>query len=164
MSVAFPGWYSGGFPDRELVVLDLVQHYLDMMTPAGLACTWLTQDHTALIDAGTTVVRVYRGGMGADGLIDAAAIQLGVISSTRADSWAVMEYLRQIMLSFGHGGAVRRADGSLTMLTSIEEIVGPQQLPELNPDHRLVPATFRVECRYPRELPDYAAIRESLPL
>lgn len=164
MSVTFPAWYTGGFPDRELVVLDLVQSYLDLCTPAGLACTWLPDNYAQLVAGGTPVVRIYRGGMGADGLWDAAAVQVGVIASTRADSWAVMEYLRQILLSFDHGGKVTRADDSITLISSIEEIVGPQQIPELNPDNRLVPATFRVECRIPRDVPDYARIRESLPL
>src|SRR5690606_31292455 len=119
---------------------------------------------TALVDSGIPVVRVYRGGGTEHGLFDSAAVQIAVIAATRADSWAVMEYLRQIMLSYERGGPVRREDGSITMLASVDEIVGPQQLPELNPDHRLVPATFRVECRYPRTRPDYTAVRESLPL
>lgn len=162
--IAFPAWWKGGFPDAELVVLDLVQKYLDLLTPKGKAVTWLTADHTTLVDSGVPVVRVYRGGIGSNGLWDPASVQLGVIAASRADSWAVMEYLRQVMLSFNRGGAVKRADNSITMIASIEEMVGPQQLPELNPDHRLVPATFRVELRYPRTMPDYAPIRESIPL
>ncbi|MBF6328733.1 hypothetical protein [Nocardia transvalensis] len=164
MTVQFPAWYRGGWPDRELVVLDLVQTYLDLVTPRGLAVTWLLDEHFALIDSGVTVVRVYRGGLNAVGQWDPAAVQLGVISKTRADSWAVMEYLRQMMLSYSHGGPVRRADGSITEVACIEETGGPQQLPELNPDHRLVPATFNVECKLPSDVPDYALIRESLPL
>ncbi|MGV9540927.1 phage tail termination protein [Nocardia beijingensis] len=162
--VQFPGWWQGGYPDAERVVIDLVQAYLNLLTPQGLAVAWLTSDHTALVDSGVPVVRVYRGGPASNGLVDPAAVQLGVIAASRANSWAVFEYLRQIMLSFAHGGAVRREDGSLTMINSIVEIVGPQQLPELNPDHRLIPGTFRVELRYPRDMPDYAEIRESLPL
>lgn len=162
--VQFPDWYEGGYPDRELVVMDLVQRFLDLLTPTGLAVTWLPKDMETLLAEGRVVVRVYRGGLGVDGLFDAAAVQLGVIAKTRADSWAVMEYLRQMMLSYKHGGPVRREDGSITHLSHVDEMVGPQQMPELNPDHRLVPATFRVECRLPRDIPDYAAIRESLPL
>jgi len=162
--VQFPDWYEGGWPDRELVVADLAQRFLDLLTPTGLAVTWLPEDLESLLAEGRVVVRVYRGGLGSDGLYDAAAVQLGVIAETRADSWAVMEYLRQMMLSYEHGGRVRRQDGSITEISYVEEILGPQQMPELNPDHRLVPATFRVECRLPRDIPDYAAIRESLPL
>ncbi|MEV0367509.1 phage tail termination protein [Nocardia fusca] len=162
--IAFPDWWEGGYPDAELVVLDLAQTYLDMLTPAGMAVSYLTADHTELVDSGTPVVRVYRGGTAENRLFDPAAVQLGVIARTRRDSWEVLEYLRQVLRSFKSGGAVRREDGSLTMIQSVSEIVGPQQLPELNPDHRLVPATFRVTFRYPRDMPDYAAIRESLPL
>ncbi|WP_280317298.1 hypothetical protein [Nocardia wallacei] len=164
MTVVFPDWYLGGWPDREEVVMDLVQKYLDLMTPQGVAVTWLLDEHFALVDSGVTVVRVHRGGLNAVGQWDPAAVQLGVISKTRADSWAVLEYLRQMMLSYEHGGPVRRADGSITEIDCIEEIGGPQQMPELNPDDRLVPATFNVECRKPSTVPDYAVIRESLPL
>lgn len=162
--IVFPDWYEGGFPDAELVMLDLVQAFLDMLTPAGEAVSWLTDDHTEKVNAGTPVVRVYRGGTAADGLFDPAAVQLATIAANRADSWAVMEYLRQVMRSYEHGGAVRREDGSYTMIQSVTEVVGPQQLPELNPDHRLVPATFRPVFRAPRDLPDYARVRESLSL
>lgn len=162
--ITFPDWWEGGFPDAELVALDLAQKYLDLLTPHGLACTWLPDDVNELIEAGVVVVRVYRGGLGADGLWDSSATQLGVIAATRRDSWEVMEYLRQILRSFEHGGPVRRQDGSITMVACIEEIVGPQQLQELNPDDRLVPATFRLDFRYPRDKPDYRVVRESLPL
>ncbi|WP_029932513.1 phage tail termination protein [Nocardia otitidiscaviarum] len=164
MSVTFPAWYEGGFPDSELLVMDLCQTFLDLCTPQGTAVTWISKEHIAMADAGTPIVRVYRSGPGADGLWDPAAVQVAVLASTRADSWAVMEYLRQILLSYEHGGLVERADSSTTAVTTITEMVGPQQLPELNPDHRMVPATFRVECRRPQSLPDYARIRESLSL
>lgn len=164
MTIAFPDWYEGGYPDRELLLCDLLQKYLDLCTPTGLACTWLPADYSAQVDAGTPMVRVYRGGLGADGQWDAAAMQVAVIASTRADSWALLEYLRQILLSFDRGGKVRRADGEINTVTSIGELVGPQQIPELNPDFRMVSLTFRVECRRDRHLPDYAAVRATLPL
>lgn len=164
MTVTFPGWYEGGFPDREELVMDLVQTYLNLCTPAGTACTFLTPEIVAAVDTGAPAVRVYRGGLGANGQWDAAAVQVAVIAATRADSWAVMEYLRQVLLSFERGGLVSRADGSKTAVACITEMVGPQQIPELNPDHRMVPATFYVEVRRPTTLPDYARIRESLSL
>lgn len=162
--ITFPDWWRGGYPDAELVVLDLVQTYLDLLTPQGVAVAWLTKDHTDTVNSGTPVVRVYRGGAAENGLFDPAIVQLGVIAATRRDSWEVAEYLRQVLRSFDRGGAVRREDGSITMIESADEVVGPQQLPELNPDHRLVPFSVRVTFRYPRDMPDYAAIRESLPL
>lgn len=162
--ITFPGWYEGGFPDTELLVLDLVQRFLDELDPAGQAVTYLPANYAEIVESGTPLVRVYRGGMASRDLFDPAAVQLGVIAASRADSWAVMEYLRQVLLSFDHGGPVKREDGSVSMIDSISEVVGPQQLPELNPDLRLVPATFRVVTRRPRELPDYTRIRAGLPL
>jgi hypothetical protein len=164
VSIQYPDWYEGGWPDRELVMCDLVQKYLDLLTPQGVAVTWLLDDHFALVDSGVPVAWIYRGGLSSEGLWDPAAVQLRVITATRADSWKLLEYLRQMLLSYEHGGPVRREDGSITQVASIEEMDGPQQVPEIEPDHRLVSATFNVECRLPQNLPDYAAIRESLPL
>lgn len=162
--IVYPDWYEGGYPDRELVTLDLLQRFLDLLTPQGLAVTRLPDDLEQLLAAGRVVAHVYRGGLGEDGLYDAAAVQIGVLAATRADSWEALEYLRQMVLSYRRGGPVRRADGSITEIASTGEMVGPQQLDDFNPDNRLVPATFLIECRRPRNLPDYAAIRESLPL
>lgn len=175
MSLVLPAWYEGGFPDRELVVMDALQPVLDLvdvLDSSGaqvydgaaprrpLACTWLPADYAQRLP----VVRVYRGGGAGDvGVMsDPAAVQVAVIADTRAESWQLLEYCRQWLLSFAHGGTVIRADDSTTLIDCVEELVGPQQLPELNPDKRLVPLTFRVACRKPRGLPDYAKIRESL--
>ncbi|MGV9818422.1 phage tail termination protein [Nocardia xishanensis] len=162
--IAFPDWYEGGYPDRELVMCDLTQRWLDELTPQGLSVTWLPDNLEEVLAEGRAVVHVYRGGLGAEGIIDAAAVQLGVITATRADSWAVLEYLRQMLLTYKHGGPVRREDGSTTQISYVEEMIGPQQLADYNPDNRLVRGTWRVECRLPRDIPDYVAIRESLPL
>lgn len=158
--ISFPDWYKGGFPDQEAVVKDLLTPFLAMCSPVPQAVAWLPDHYQEVLP----IVRIYRGGGGADGLFDPAAIQLGVIAETRAESWALAEYCRQVMLSYIDGGHVRHADNSATTIQSIAEMVGPQLLPELNPDDRLVPVTFRVECRRPRGLPDYARVRESLAL
>lgn len=162
MTIQFPAWWKGGFPDREEVVMDLLQPYLDLLSPQGYACTWLPEKYGDKLP----IVRVYRGGGSEDydTRSDPAAVQLGVIGASRADSWAVVEYCRQIMLSYRHGGRVTRADGSVTLVKSIEEMTGPQQLPELNVDYRLVPITFRVNCKWPSGLPDYSRVRENLDL
>lgn len=174
MSLVLPAWYEGGFPDRELVVMDILQPVLDLIeirsggvqvfdgaTPRRpLACTWLPLDYAQRLP----VLRVYRGGGAADvGIMrDPASVQVAAIGDTRAESWELIEFCRQWLLSYAHGGTVVRADNSKTVVDCIEELVGPQQVPELNPDKRLVPLTFRVPCRKPRGLPDYAKIRESL--
>jgi len=165
VSIVFPDWYAGGWSDRELLMLDLTQRWLDELTPTGVSCTWIPDDIETLLAEGRVVARVHRGGLGADGIVDAAAIQVAVITASRADSWAAMEYLRQMILSYTHGGPVRREDGSISLISFVEEINGPQQIEEMDlDDERIVPATFRIESKLPDTVPDYARIRESLPL
>jgi hypothetical protein len=175
VSLGFPSWYKGGFPDREKVVEDILTPVLNtievfdvsgnLVVDNGVArrpkvYTRLPKDYTEKLP----VVRLFRGGGAADMgvLSDPASVQVATIADTRADSWDLMEFCRMWLLSFERGGSVRRADGSITAVKCIEELVGPQLLPELRIDDRLVPLTFRVDCRLPRGLPDYAKVRESL--
>lgn len=124
------------------------------------AYTWLPDDYAQKLP----LVRVYRGGGAADSgvLRDPASVQVACIADTRAESWELIEFCRMWLLSFARGGTVTREDGSKTLIDTVEELVGPQLVPELNPDKRLVPLTFRVVCRIPRGFPDYAKVRESL--
>ena len=162
--ITFPPWYKGGYPDRELVVMDLLRPFLALTEAENgtvpKVYSYIPDKYSDMLP----IVRVYRGGGAADvgTLSDPAAVQLGVIADTREDSWTLMEYCRQIMGTFVNGGNVKRKDGSWTEVDVIEEMTGPQQIPELNPDKRLVPLTFRVVCRRPRGLPNYTQIRESL--
>jgi hypothetical protein len=175
VTLGWPDWWAGGFPDRERVVLDALQPVLnlvDVLDSVGapifdgivqrrpLACTWLPDNYSDKLP----VVRIYRGGGAADAGImrDPAAVQIAAIADTRQESWELIEFCRQWLLSYHRGGTVLRADGSMTLVDCIEELVGPQQVPELNPDKRLVPLTFRVVCRKPKGLPDYQKIRETL--
>ncbi|MBF6374458.1 phage tail termination protein [Nocardia farcinica] len=174
MSLQFPDWYQGGFPDRELVVMDMLQPVLDTVDVLDrdgnpifdgpvqrrpFACTFLPQDYGDRLP----IVRVFRGGGAADSgtMRDPAMVQVAVIADSREESWQLLEFCRQWLLSYS-GGTVTRADGSKTLIDCVEELVGPAQIPELNPDKRLAQLNFRVTCRKPRGLPDYQKVRESL--
>lgn len=175
MSLGFPTWWKGGFPDRELVVMDALQPILDLVDVLDkdgnpvldggqprrpLACTWLPDDYLNRLP----LVRIFRGGGAADvtTMVDPATVQVAVIADTRAESWALLELCRQWLLGFKDGGTVVRADGSKTLIDRVEELIGPQQFPEMSPEKRLTQLNFRVICRKPRSLPDYAKVRESL--
>jgi hypothetical protein len=175
VSLAFPDWYRGGFPDREKVVQDALAPILstvDVFDDTGAqifdggiprrphTCTFLDKDYADMLP----IIRLYRGGGAADAgvLADPASVQVAVIADTREESWSLMEYCRMWLLSYARGGTVVRADGSTTLIDSVGELVGPQQVPELNPDKRMVPLTFRVVCRKPRGLPDYEQVREAV--
>ncbi|BAH52291.1 hypothetical protein [Rhodococcus opacus] len=155
--VDFPDWYQGSFEDAELLVMDLLQPHLDDITPQGTACTWLPDNYGDVLP----IVRVYRqgGSLDYDQMMDAAQVQLGVIGRSREESWAVLGFCREILRAYKRGGTVLREDGvTKTHIHSCNEMIGPQQIPELNPDFRLVPATFEVVTRYPRGLPDYERV------
>lgn len=166
MTITTPGWYRGGFPERTMVTINLLQPFLSLTAPAGIAVSWLPSDYDDVITAsGGYYVRVFRAGGGATPhpIFDPAAVQVAVIGESIEDSWAMLEYCRQMLLSYEFGGTVYNADGSFfAEVQCIEEMVGPVEFPEMNPDLRLVPATFHIDCRRPRGLPDYRVIRESL--
>lgn len=167
----------GGFPDRELVTRYLLQPVLnligvldsngDPILDEGVprrpeVVSHLPADYTKLLP----LIRVYRGGGAADrgALADPASVQLATICDTREESWALAEFIRQWMLSYSRGGPVKNPDGSYTLVDEIAELNGPQLVPELNPDIRMIPITYRVQCRRPRGLPDYQVVREGLNL
>jgi len=170
-----PNWYEGGFPDRELVVMDLLKPFLDLVdvldadgdpvldgaTPRRpYVCTVLPNDYSDRLP----VVRVFRAGGAADAdiKVDPAMVQVAVVADSREDSWKLLEYCRQMLLSFHDGGTVTRTDGSKTLIDTVSEMVGPAQFAELNPEKRFTQLNFRVTCRKPRGGPDYQKIRESL--
>lgn len=161
----YPGWWEGGYPDVELVVHALLQKFLNLLTPQGVSTLWLPDNLDALLAAGKVVAQIHRGGLGADGLWDSSAVQVGVRAETRENAWEPMEFVRQMMLAHDGGSGVRMPDGSVIGIGRVFEINGPQDLSDFDPDERLVPAAFHVELRLPRSLPDYARIvRDQIPL
>ncbi len=173
--IVFPDWWKGGFPDREKVcqyavrpftdLLDIYtidpnsQQQVQVMNTDGsprrpYLCSFLLDGYNGQLP----VVRFYRGGGAADvgKLMDPASVQIGVIGATRDDAVQLLEYMRQILLAFPRsGGTVKCPDGSTVSVTEVGEIDGPEIVPELDPDNRLVVHTLAVTCRLPREVPDY---------
>ncbi|PQP24163.1 hypothetical protein C5613_14885 [Rhodococcus opacus] len=140
--------------------MDILTPYLELLSPDVYVCTHLPEGYPEKLP----IVRVYRGGGGEDydNRVDWSAVQVGAFCETRADAWELVEYCRQMLLSLRHGGRVERADGSITVVKSVSEMVGPQILAELDPEVRFVPMTFRVECAKPHGSPNYVTIREQL--
>lgn len=157
MALTPPAWYLGGYPDRELLVMDILQPRLDEWT-GGLirAVSWLPDDAYSSADP---IVRVYRtgGGVQGDAARDVALVQVAALATSRAEAWSVMEFCRQVLLAYNRLPAAKRSGVDMS-----EEVVGPQQVPDLNPEGRLVTTLWRIGCRMPRPLPDYAAVLESL--
>lgn len=139
----FPSGWDPDFPDQEDLLCILIQSWLDDLTPAGEATTWLPKGYTTDVDAGKVFVRVHRIGGRVDGLVDTGTIQIGVIASTRRESWRVFGVIRSRLLEFGPDDIDGVPIGEITESTGPVQIIDPQ----LNPDHRFVPGNFAVPCR-----------------
>lgn len=125
----------------------VIQSALDALDPGGLAVTWIPDADVLgpMLDAGKVVVRVHRLGGGLhDRVLDTGTLQVAVLSESRATSWKVLQYLRGVLIDATDTEV--DVDG-LTHVSRIEEMTGPIQVPELNPDERLVQAMFAVTCR-----------------
>lgn len=129
--------------------MDLVQAELDRLSPKGFACTFLPDTFSDDIDSGVAFARVQRMGGGLDEHrnTDLGMLQVDVIAASRSAAWQVMTLLRTRFLAFYQGGEILREDGSKTYVYEIEEINGPLQLPELNPDDRMVRQTVVMRTR-----------------
>jgi len=177
--IVFPEWWKGGYPDREKLCQYAVRPFTDLLDVYTLdpddpdqpvqvmnaddtprrpyLCSWLPSNYLDRLP----VVRFYRGGGAVDEgkLKDPASVQIGVVGATRDDSVTLLEYTRQILLALPRsGGAVKCPDGSWSSVLDVYEIDGPELIPEVDPDARLVVHTLGVDCRMPRDVPDYGPI------
>lgn len=124
-----PAW-----PDVEAIVCDLLE-------PFGHVCTWYPDSEN--FESLLPIVMVQRTGGGSpDGIVDDAIVTVAVTDDSRADSWQTMGKVRQAIRAARNG-----FDHPDAIVTGCAEQVGPQQIPQLNPDHREVQMTFQIVCR-----------------
>lgn len=161
MAFTFPEWYKGGFPDAELTVRDMLRPYLALCSPSPEVLSWLPEKY----DQHLPVVTVFRGSGTIDpesGLVDRPQVQVSCIAKSRADSWALMEFCRQMILSYKNGGRVHHDNGSVSVVKSVCEAVGPELTPAVVFDERIALATFTLETSKSLGVPDYQGVREQL--
>jgi len=125
-----------GFPDAELVVMDL-------LTPVGVTVT-ATSENLA-----PPVVVVQRVGGADDGVTDRPRVQVVCYGSTRPAAWALAEQARQIVLAAG-GTAVTGTNVTNVFLDSTRTETPSVQLPDPNQSVRAVTAVYRLSYRRPR--------------
>lgn len=172
--ISFPDFYEGGCVDVEELIRDL------FTVPANKAADGLSGIEVVpwlpLSDAMEETLRAKNGYLRAQRVggtfdldtrqfTDRTRVSICAVTPTRALSWQVIEYVRQVMTAYREGGHVHRShpiDGSSTTFMTVPgEVVGPQLIPEQIRDERLVPVLFEIHTDRPRGLPDY---RESLGL
>lgn len=168
--ISFPALYEGGCVDVEVLIRDVFT-VPGNGAAAGLTgvtvVPWLPKREAmdAALAAGDGFLRAQRVGGTANldtaQWSDRTRVSIAAVTGTRAMSWQLIEYVRQMLYAYREGGTVHRADSSTTFMTVPGEIVGPQLIPEQFMDERLVPVLFEIHTDRPRGLPDY---RESLGL
>jgi hypothetical protein len=154
--IGYPAWYQGGQPDVERVMRDLFAALL----PSVSVVSWLPPDYAAQLTDGIAFLRVFRMGGRLNienrNWVDETRVQVAALTATRDDSWALIEFVRQVLYAYRDGGNVSvSSNGSTAFIEVPGEVVGPQLIPEAMRDERLVPVTFDVYTDRPRGLPNY---------
>lgn len=144
MSITLPDWWTtqrgGGFPNIE----NLLKHLLADKVGDDVEVTyWLPKPDVIRthLEAGKGYLRLYRtgGAINRKDNRDQPRVQAAALTPSRDDSWELIEMFRQITELFEHAKVV---PGTPHKLQCTGEVVGPQLLPELLSDDRLVPITL----------------------
>lgn len=153
MSITLPDWYQGGYPDIEKLVRTLFQP----MMPDISVVSWLPKPsvYEDVLKNSEGFLRCYRtgGSVNRPEKRDEPRVQFAALTRSRDDSWELIEFVRQVLEAFGEGnGSTKVVPGTSTMLGCPGEVVGPQLIPELLQDDRLVPVTFELWTKRPNGL------------
>lgn len=170
MALDLPAWYEGGFEDVEELICDFLTFLLKDADPEIPVVTWLVDDY---YKDPRPMLRVHRAsGKAVESLpFDHAVVQIAALSRSRAESWELMGFVRQVMAAASGGFKVPRSffkengERVRTQINSVDEWVGPIQAPDEFIDDRLVTCSYRVLVRESRfRSPDYyRQIMNTLP-
>lgn len=106
------------------------------------------------LNQGNAYLRAYRmgGGFNHTERRDEPRVALAALTRSRDTSWYLIEFVRQVLNGYQSGGTVDGAPGVTLWMAG--EVVGPQQIPEIIEDDRLVQITVGLQTRLPG-LPKY---------
>lgn len=156
--VALPDWYKGGTPDIEKLLRALLQPQLSDTN----VVSWIPKPdvYQAQIALGRSYLRTYRTGGGWNDAQsrDEPRVQFAALCPSRDESWQLIEFVRQTLICFiRETGVLVNLNGTQYKFAAEGEIAGPQLIPELLQDDKLVPITFQLFTWKPKGLPDYRA-------
>jgi hypothetical protein len=154
VTITYPAWYKGGNTDIEMLVSSLFTPLIGGVE----VVSWLPDANTynAQLSSGGGYLRTYRvgGRFNFDQNRDETRAQIAALTRSRDESWYMIEFVRQTLFAFAFGANV---PGTGVRLTMAGEVIGPQQIPELIQDDRLVPITVELHTARPKGLPNYRA-------
>lgn len=137
----FPPWWRGGFPDIEKLLETL---FTPLLTDVQFV-PWLPapDKYESQLNAGKAILRLRRTGgpMNFAENRDEPRVQFAAIARSRALSWELVEFCRQILFAGYYPGA-SVVPGTPHKLQAVGEVLGPQLIEENIAEPRLVPVTF----------------------
>ena len=155
MSIGFPDWWpvgNGGFPNVQKLTRAL---FVPLLTGVDVT-SWLPKPsvYEQQLSSGGGYLRFYRTGgrINREQNRDEPRVQVAALTRSSDDSWELIEFTRQILEQFADAAPV---PGTPHKLHCAGELVGPQLIPELVADDRLVPVTFELHTWRPKGLPNY---------
>jgi hypothetical protein len=132
-------------------MVDMVKPLLAAGTPVGQAVTWWPDNTPDLITQGIPLVRARKvpGITELDGKLVVSNVLLSARTGSRGESWNVLTYLADELYRIYRRGPtiVSRSDGSKSQVMRLEVEAADQQLPELDPDHRVVSNVITLTLR-----------------
>ena len=152
-----PNWYEvPGFPLAESAVKALFVP----LFPTGVdgAVEVVNQLPDGIVDTGWfgRMLFVARGDGVGDIRKDQAAMQIAAITNSPTDSQALIRFIRDLLVCVEDPIEVELEDGDAATITAVREITGPEEIPGLEYDERIVPATFLFTFDNPLSTPDYS--------
>lgn len=155
-----PDWYKPGLPIAEAATKALLAPLFP--TGFGGAVQVEYQLPDAILDTGWAgrMLFVARFGGAADVRRDQAAIQLSAITNSQTDSQLLNGFVRDVLLCIDDDIEVEfELPGGLSAtatIVDVREITGPEEVPGLEYDERIVPSAYMFTFDNPLETPDYS--------
>lgn len=153
MTITYPAWYKGGYPDIEVLMETLFTPLLSGVTPVHW---WPKEDViAATLTAGDGYLSIYRTG----GRINHAQkrdepnVQFVALTKSRDASWELIEFIRQVLSKYEEAESI--VPGTTYQLGCAGEILGPSLTRAELRDERIVPITFKLLTRKPKGLGNY---------
>lgn len=153
MTISYPDWYKGGYPDVEILVETLFTPMLSGVTPVHW---WPREaDIEAHLAAGNGYLSIYRTGgtINHDQKRDEPHVLFVALTKSRDASWELIEFIRQVLCKYEEAESI--VPGTIHQLGCLGEILGPSLTRAELRDERIVPATFKLLTRKPKGLGNY---------
>ncbi|MEX3644461.1 phage tail termination protein [Mycolicibacterium porcinum] len=151
-----PAWYETGLPIAE----DAAKALMAPLFPTGVtgAVEVVNQLPDEMLDTGWIGRLLFLGRLGgvADVRRDQAVIQIAAITNARTDSLLLNKFVRDVLLCIDDEIEVELEDGTTATIIAAKEITGPEEVPGLEYDERIIPSTFIFTFDNPLETPDYS--------